>query len=141
MTYFSFTRAELLRRAEEIPAGAKKALLLSGEKTNPYSTMIVVAENVLGKAEVHERSADAWMVLRGQGTFILGGRLIKPERHKEHEWLGEGIEGGTRLAVHEGDLLDIPPGIPHQIDVQTSRLELLIVKINQLESHPYDPNI
>ena len=132
MTYAHISQDEFLRRAQEIPAGAKKAALLTGEKTGPYATMVVVAENVVGKAEVHEHAADAWMVMRGKGVFILGGRLVNPVLHKELEWLGDRIDGGERLEVKAGDIIDIPPGIPHQIDASHSRLELFIVKINNL---------
>ena len=52
------------------------------------------------------------------------------EKIREGEWTADEISGGEIGEVGEGDLIDIPAGVPHQIDAVGTRLELQIVKIN-----------
>lgn len=117
-----------------IPSGNKKSIILSGTKEGPYSTAIVVADDILPKAEVHEESADVWQVIRGEATFIIGGKLEDPSSHKPKEWIAETISGGQEYSAGPGDMIDIPPGVPHQIDARGKRIELLIVKVNNLKA-------
>ncbi len=92
--------------------------------------MTVVVDNVLPKAEVHEKSADVWQVLKGEALFIISGELENKTLHKPNEWVADSIQGGREYSVKTGDVIDIPAGVPHQIDARGRRVELLIVKIN-----------
>lgn len=108
---------------------AKSPLLISGSKTDRYSVHTVVIDDFLPAAETHEQGRDVWYVIGGQGNFILGGTLNNPQSSKPGEWKGESIIGGEVVEMNVGDIFDIPPNIPHQLDARGSRLELLIVKI------------
>lgn len=117
-----------------VPAGVKKSVTLTGSKEGPYSVMAVVVNNLLPKAEVHEKSADVWQVLKGEAVFIIGGELESPILHKPKEWVADFIRGGEKYPVKPGDIIDIPAGVPHQIDTRGKRIELVIVKINGLKN-------
>ena len=113
-----------------IGEGVKKSVLLSGSKEGPYLIMAVVVDDILPKAEVHEEAADVWQVVKGDAIFIIGGELENPTLHKPKEWVADSIRGGTEYPVKPGDVVDVPPGVPHQIDARGRRVELLIIKIN-----------
>lgn len=110
---------------------AKTVKLLSGVWDGPYAVASVVFDNVMADAELHERAADIWIVQKGSAKFILGGELKNPVSLRTGEKTSASIAGGKEQEVAEGDVIDIPPGIPHQIDARGRRIELLIVKVNR----------
>ena len=67
-----------------------------------------------GVPEQHDSIVDVVMVQSGEGTLLLGGRMINPKASGgAGEYLGTGIEGGERHALAAGDIVHIPAKIPH----------------------------
>ena len=67
-----------------------------------------------GVPEQHDTIVDVVMVQSGEGTLLLGGRMINPKASSgAGEYLGTGIEGGERHALAAGDVVHIPAKIPH----------------------------
>jgi len=110
---------------------AKTIKLLLGAWDGPYALACVVFDNVMADAELHERAADIWFVCKGGAKFILGGELKNSASLRKGEKTAASIAGGQEQKVVEGDIIDIPPGVPHQIDARGRRIELLIVKVNR----------
>lgn len=94
-----------------------------------YKIGLVVFNNVLPDAEVHKISVDVWHVIEGSSAFILGGELENGIEKKPNEWVAGSIIGGERKEVTAGDVIDIPAGVPHQIDAQGKFLAMIVVKI------------
>ncbi len=111
--------------------GGKHVSWLSEPEGQKYKIGLVVFNNVLPNAEVHKTSADVWYVVEGHGTFILGGELENGTEKKPNEWVAGSIQGGEQKEVTAGDIIDIPVGIPHQIDARGKFLAMIIVKIFQ----------
>ena len=70
---------------------------------------------------MHEFAADIWIVEAGAATAITGGKLINPRVRNAHALTGSnttgtGIEGGTSQELSAGDILFIPPGVPHTFE-------------------------
>ena len=107
----------------------KKVELLSGSWDGHYAVATVVIDNTMPPAEVHEKSADVWNVLKGAGKFILGGILVNSKKIRDNELTGDSIDGGDEITVGPGDIIDIPANIPHQIDARNGRLEMIIIKV------------
>ena len=124
------TKDYIQNAAQEAGRGIKKVELLSGAWDGPYAVASVVIDNVRPDAEVHEHAADVWHVLKGSGKFILGGKLENVKEVRAGEFTASSIRGGIEYEVTDGDVVDIPAGVPHQIDAAGSRLEMLIIKIN-----------
>jgi|SRR3989344_8882905 len=124
------TKDYIQNAAQEAGRGIKKVELLSGAWDGPYAVASVVIDNVRPDAEVHEHAADVWHVLKGSGKFILGGKLENAKEVRAGEFTASSIRGGIEYEVTDGDVVDIPAGVPHQIDAAGSRLEMLIIKIN-----------
>ena len=119
--------ADVLAQAE---SQSKSPALISGAWTGAHSVATVVVDDCLPLAEMHEHARDVWYVIGGQGIFILVGTLNNPQSNKPDAWLSESIIDGEVARVKVGDIIDIPPGVAHQLDARGGRLELLIVKIN-----------
>jgi len=63
---------------------------------------------------VHAKSVDTWVVQAGTATVVTGGKLndIK-QRPGVDDASGSSISGGTEQALKAGDVIFIPPGVPH----------------------------
>jgi len=68
-----------------------------------------------GQVEWHETQADVFFVLSGSATLVLGGRLVDGETVGPHEKRNGRIEGGVRRKLSAGDVVRIPPRVPHQV--------------------------
>jgi mannose-6-phosphate isomerase-like protein (cupin superfamily) len=68
-----------------------------------------------GGAEIHAHFDDIFLVTGGSATLITGGRILQPQTSPDGETKGTAIEGGTRQEIHEGDVVHISAGIPHQL--------------------------
>jgi mannose-6-phosphate isomerase-like protein (cupin superfamily) len=67
-----------------------------------------------GFPEQHDRIVDVVVVQSGEGTLLLGGKMIGTRAGGgEGEYVGTGIEGGERHPIGAGDVIHIPPKVPH----------------------------
>jgi mannose-6-phosphate isomerase-like protein (cupin superfamily) len=67
-----------------------------------------------GLPEQHDNTVDVVIVQSGEGTLVLGGKMINLKAGPgPGEYVGTGIEGGERHALAPGDLVHIPAKIPH----------------------------
>jgi hypothetical protein len=83
-----------------------------------------------GVPEQHDTIVDVVMVQSGEGTLLLGGRMINPRASSgAGEYLGTGIEGGERHALAAGDIVHIPAKIPHSFLVPAGKhITYVVVK-------------
>jgi mannose-6-phosphate isomerase-like protein (cupin superfamily) len=69
----------------------------------------------------HGRITEVWVVREGSGTVATGGTLIDPvPGASPGEFSGRAIRGGVERVIKAGDLVFIPPGVPHGIKESTS---------------------
>lgn len=115
---------------QSIGTGVKKSSLLSGSWQGSYAVAAIVLDDIQPPAEVHVHAADVWILLSGNARFILGGNMVDAVEKKPGELSAASIQGGEEISVEPGDVIDIPQGVPHQIDVRGGRAEFLILKIN-----------
>lgn len=75
-----------------------------------------------GVPEQHDHIVDVVIVQSGDGALLLGGKMINPKASSgAGEWLGTGIEGGTRHSLGPGDVIHIPARIPHSFLVPAGK--------------------
>jgi mannose-6-phosphate isomerase-like protein (cupin superfamily) len=84
-----------------------------------------------GVPEQHDTIIDVVIVQSGEGTLLLGGRMLNPKAGAgSGEYLGTGIEGGERHPLGPGDLVHIPARVPHSFLVpQGKHITYVLVKI------------
>jgi mannose-6-phosphate isomerase-like protein (cupin superfamily) len=64
----------------------------------------------------HGRIAEVWVVREGTGIVATGGTLVDPKPGATAgEFSGSSITGGVEREIKAGDLVFIPPGVPHGI--------------------------
>jgi mannose-6-phosphate isomerase-like protein (cupin superfamily) len=68
-----------------------------------------------GVVEWHENQADVFFVQSGSATLLVGGTMVGGETTEPHEKRNGTIEGGVKRKLSAGDVVRIPPQVPHQI--------------------------
>lgn len=63
---------------------------------------------------VHPKTADLWIVQAGTATAVTDGQMVgnKPST-QVGDIRGTSITNGIERPVHAGDILYVPPGVPH----------------------------
>lgn len=82
-----------------------------------------------GEAEVHVLDTDIFYVLEGRATFVTGGRLIEGRESGDGEIRGSGIRDGEPREIGTGDVIVIPPGVPHWFREVTGPFTYYTVKV------------
>jgi len=77
----------------------------------------------------HGKIAEVWVVREGTGIVATGGTLVdrKPGA-APGEFSGSRIEGGVERTIKPGDLVYIPPGVPHGIKQSTGGITYLNIR-------------
>lgn len=83
--------------------------------TFPNEYVLLARREADGVPELHETEADVFVVQSGSATLLLGGTLVGAETTAPHEKRNGSIQGGTRQKLSAGDIVHIPPRIPHQV--------------------------
>jgi mannose-6-phosphate isomerase-like protein (cupin superfamily) len=60
-------------------------------------------------------SGDVFFWQSGSATLVVGGTLVGAESTESHEKRNGTIQGGVRQKLSPGDVVRIPPQVPHQI--------------------------
>ena len=66
--------------------------------------------------EVHTHWTHYIQVLSGEATLVYGGTVAGARETGPGQIRGDSIQGGTSIAVHTGDFLQIPAGMPHEFN-------------------------
>jgi mannose-6-phosphate isomerase-like protein (cupin superfamily) len=83
-----------------------------------------------GVPELHETEADVFVVLSGSATLLVGGKLVNGEETAAHEFRNGTIQGASRQKLAAGDVVRIPPGMPHQLLLDGApEFEYFVVKV------------
>ena len=83
-----------------------------------------------GDAEQHEKAYDIVSITEGEATYVTGGVLKNSKQTGPGEMLGGTIEGGETRQLKKGDVIVVPPGVPHWWK-DTKGVSYLIIKVNK----------
>ena len=81
----------------------------------PQDTFMLSRREADGIVEWHENQADVFFVQSGSATLLIGGTMVGGEITEPHEKRNGTIQGGVRRKLSAGDVVRIPPQVPHQI--------------------------
>ena len=90
----------------------------------PYNVSMEHRVNVPQNAAIHDKEAELFYVIDGNGTIVTGGRLISPTRNGDNS-TGSGIEGGTSKRLAKGDFVLVPEGQAHWFSKIDGELTLM----------------
>jgi mannose-6-phosphate isomerase-like protein (cupin superfamily) len=81
----------------------------------PQDKFMLSRRQTDGMPEWHETQADVFFVQSGSATLVVGGTLVGAESTEPHEKRNGTIQGGVRQKLSAGDIVRIPPKVPHQL--------------------------
>lgn len=81
----------------------------------PNESFLLVRRQADGAVEWHENQIDIFFVQSGSATLLIGGKYLNGETVAPHEKRNGTIEGGSRIKLSAGDVVRIPPRVPHQV--------------------------
>ena len=106
--------------------------------TGAYKVTIVILRRVPGKtpdsALIHDRVTEVYQILTGAGMFETGGTLVdgKPV-DLTSEAAGPStrgtIRGGKTRRMGPGDVVVIPPNVPHRFSKLEGTITYLVIRI------------
>jgi mannose-6-phosphate isomerase-like protein (cupin superfamily) len=104
-------------------------------QTHNTGTALIPSVNLIYRegdsgSEIHEKVADVIFVHEGEGSILIGGKIIGGQQERPDEIRGTAIEGGTRYPIKKGDSIYIPANMPHQFFVEKGKhFVISIVKV------------
>ena len=81
---------------------------------------------------VHAQTADVWIAIEGSATAVTGGKLVDgKKRPNSDDEAGTSIQGGVEQPLKPGDIVYVPPGVPHGFkDIKGFRGYLIRFDVN-----------
>jgi mannose-6-phosphate isomerase-like protein (cupin superfamily) len=108
-TYFANSDLQNIWKDLESRQVLNKRVLDGG----PYSINIRIVRPTDAPL-VHAMSLDIWLVSAGTATAVTGGQLVDvKKRPNSDDAAGSAIMGGVEQPLKAGDVLYVPPGVPH----------------------------
>jgi len=107
--YFDNTEIQKIWAENEAKQVSNKRVMEGGT----YSVNIRIVRDDAAPM-VHALSSDLWIVQAGTATAVTGGELVDIKTNpRNDDTLGSSIRGGVEQPVKFGDMVFVPPGVPH----------------------------
>jgi uncharacterized RmlC-like cupin family protein len=92
----------------------------------------ILRRDASGTGELHQNWTDVFIVQGGEATILYGGKIEESHDTGNGEIRGPKMIGGKSQKVAIGDVLVMPPGVPHQTVVEPGKpFFALIVKVQK----------
>ena len=93
-------------------------------------SVLLVHREADGQVEWHETQADIFFIQSGSATLLVGGTMLNAETVGPHEKRNGSIQGGHRKKLSPGDIVRIPPRVPHQVLLEgTPAFDYVAIKV------------
>jgi mannose-6-phosphate isomerase-like protein (cupin superfamily) len=109
---------------------------LATQTIKKYSTdySMLAYRTQSGKAELHEKFADFYVVVAGNATLVSGGKMVNGATTAPGEVRGDSIQDGQETKLKKGDVVHIPANIPHQLVLSKGdTFQYFIVKVKEID--------
>jgi mannose-6-phosphate isomerase-like protein (cupin superfamily) len=129
-----YTQAEL-SAMEKTLAQKKDASGVATETLKKYATdySMLAFRSQSGKAELHEKFADFYVVVEGSATLVSGGTMVNGATSAPGEVRGDSITGGKEMKLNKGDIVHVPANIPHQLMLaKGDTFQYFIIKVQEV---------
>ena len=108
---------------------------LATQTIKKYSTdySMLAFRTQSGKAELHEKFADFYVVVAGNATLVSGGQMVNGKTTAAGEVRGDSVQDGKETKLKKGDIVHIPANIPHQLVLaKGTTFQYFIVKVQEI---------
>jgi beta-galactosidase beta subunit len=119
--------------AKETELHNKMQAGLASETLGDFGNHSVIAAHreASGQAEYHEKQADVLMVRKGEGSIIVGGKVVNGKNTTPDEIRGDSIQGGDTVPFKAGDVIHIAPKTAHQVILKKGqKVDYIAVKVD-----------
>jgi mannose-6-phosphate isomerase-like protein (cupin superfamily) len=126
---------DTLMAMEKALAQKADASGLASEPIKKYSTdyTLLAFRNQSGKAELHEKFADFYVVVEGNATLVSGGQMVNAKTTAPGEVRGDSIQNGKETKLKKGDIVHIPANIPHQLTLaKGDTFQYFVIKVQEI---------
>jgi len=96
--------------------------------TGPEFKVMASRRDKPGLSEVHVNDTDIFIVIDGNATIVIGGKMIGAKEESPGEIRGSGIEGGTSYLLEKGVVLTVPRNTPHWVREARPGFQYYVVK-------------
>ncbi len=121
-------RAAYLRKMAKHGDGSASETL----KEYPQHSAMLSYRSRSGEVEVHEQFADLFCVLAGSATLVTGGWVEGARIVAAGETRGASIRGGSNQKLRAGDVVHVPAGTPHQMQLTGEEtITSLVIKMQE----------
>lgn len=93
---------------------------------------VMINRHEAGPPEIHEHTNHVIMVIDGEATFIVGGKMVGPRTNSADGMsvYSTSMEGGETYHLSKGDIITVPAKTPHWYkDVPTKTFCYCVVNI------------
>ena len=116
---FEIWTADSLKQLDQTlhAQAAKNDYHMSVQRLGDFAndTFMLSRREADGIVEWHETQADVFFVESGSATLLVGGTMAGGDMVEPHEKRNGTIQGGIRRKLAAGDVVRIPPKVPHQL--------------------------
>jgi mannose-6-phosphate isomerase-like protein (cupin superfamily) len=123
----------IIKHAEGAMKPGQAVITQPIHKFGSYTTFIEVRRG--GWSAATHPDIEVFRVVRGTGTFILGGTIADPTPGAKGNTSGTKIEGGKTIKVGPGDFFYVPVQTPHQFTAVDGELVLISMHIPGGDAH------
>src|SRR4029077_4643875 len=104
-------------------------------------SFLLVHREADGQVEWHETQIDVFLVQSGSSTLLIGGTLVNGETVGPHEKRNGSIQGGVRRKLSAGDVVRLPPRVPHQLFLEGApEFNYFVIKVKGYVTRPSGVN-
>lgn len=115
-------------RAAEVDAARASGETGSMLISNSGFKVLAARRDKVGQSEVHVQDTDIFIVIDGQATLVIGGKLVDAKEVSPGEFRGSGIEGGTDYPLERGVVVTVPRNTPHWVRKTEPGFRYYVVK-------------
>lgn len=84
-----------------------------GPIVNDPGLLVLANRREAGAVEYHEHTNHIFIMVDGEATFIVGGKMIGTKETAPGQMRAESLEGGQTFHLSKGDVITIPAKTPH----------------------------
>ena len=121
VTYFDHEKVDA--------AFARNAALFGGESGHAKYKVLTARRDRPGEVEIHNLDTDIIYVVSGTATFVTGGTPLATKATAPGEIRGQSIQGGDSHQLSKGDVIVIPPRVPHWFKEVNAPFLYFVVKV------------